>query len=122
MVVIRDAATPRLTRKFLAALALRSPSPRLYSSLPRSSQWPSIVILMLGCSLRKLASDVSACVASGRISDLLKSKKASLMFCSNNVSSETAGAGVGAGGGGGLVTVTRAVDVAVPPGPVAVKV
>src|SRR5215472_17374700 len=122
MVVIRSALTPRLERKSLADVARLSPSARLYSSLPRSSQWPMIVNLMSGLVLRKSAFVVRTCDASGRIFDLSKSKKASFTFVPNSSSSEGPAGGGGGGGDGGTVTVTRAVHVIVPPGPVAVIV
>ena len=40
---MRPAETPRLTRYSFTALARRAPSARLYSRVPRSSQWPSTV-------------------------------------------------------------------------------
>src|SRR2546422_301333 len=41
---MRSAASPRSVRYFFAASARRCPSARLYSRLPRSSQFPSIRI------------------------------------------------------------------------------
>src|SRR5262249_3430416 len=57
-----------------AALARRSPSDRLYSSVPRSSQWPSIRMRAsaLARSHRAFASRISA--SRGRIAYLSKSK------------------------------------------------
>ena len=42
--LVRAAETPRLARKSRVAAARRAPSARLYSRVPRSSAWPSIVI------------------------------------------------------------------------------
>src|ERR1039458_7663547 len=56
MVFSLSAETPSPCRNSLAALARRSPSPRLYSAEPRSSQWPSTTMDALGKSLRMLFS------------------------------------------------------------------
>ena len=55
IVLIRAAGTPCAARKFLIALARRSPSARLYSRVPRSSQWPSIVTRVAGCAISQFA-------------------------------------------------------------------
>jgi len=58
-----------------------------------------------------------------RIFELSKSKYASRMLCPNISSSVISfTGGGGGGGGGGAVTVTRAVAVTLPPGPLAVRV
>src|SRR5262249_22569598 len=68
-VVTRLAATPRLTRYSLTAVARREPSPRLYSALPRESQWPSTVTCVVvqrfiqsasRCRIERPASRISA--------------------------------------------------------------
>src|ERR1700678_2877225 len=93
----------------------------LYSVEPRSSQCPSIVTRTGGYDRRNSAVLVSASRASGRRSDLLKSKNASFTFCSNN-SLMLALLVVGVTTGAAAPTVTRAVAVPLPPGPVAVIV
>src|SRR5581483_9143125 len=73
----------------MAALARRSPSARLYSLVPRSSQWPSISTrLSFDFSHAALASRVFASL--GRMSYLSKSKKTSFRF---SVARNSLGAG-----------------------------
>ena len=48
MVRMRSALTPRSTRLSRMLRARRSPSARVYSSVPRSSQWPSTSTLFCG--------------------------------------------------------------------------
>src|SRR5277367_170846 len=93
----------------------------LYSVEPRSSQCPSIVTRTGGYDRRNSAVLVNASRASDRTSDLLKSKNASFTFCSNN-SLMLALLVVGVIAGAAAPTVTRAVAVPLPPGPVAVIV
>src|SRR3954470_15860195 len=45
---MRAVETPWLTRNSFTALARRAPSARLYSRVPRSSQWPSTVTRTAG--------------------------------------------------------------------------
>src|ERR1700733_2209001 len=92
----------------------------LYSVEPRSSQWPSMVTRTCGYERRNSAVFARLSRASGRISDLLKSKYASFTFCSN--SSLKFRFPVDGVSTGAAPTVTRASAVAVPPGPVAVIV
>src|SRR5271154_5477884 len=93
----------------------------LYSVEPRSSQCPSIVTRTCGYERKNSAVLVNASRASERRSDLLKSKNASLTFCSNNsLMLELFEVGVVTGVPAPIVT--RAVAVALPPGPVAVIV
>src|SRR5579859_589116 len=92
----------------------------LYSVEPRSSQWPSIVTFICGYLRRKSAVWPSAWRASVRMSALLKSKEASLTFSRNSLSQS--GACSCTTGGGGAVTVTRTLESAEPPGPLAVIV
>ena len=53
------------------------PSPRLYSALPRESQWPSSVTSTLAHFFSQSASFCSAGFASSRTSDLSRSKNTS---------------------------------------------
>ena len=58
-VLSRDDGTPRSTRYLFTEAARRSPRARLYSSLPRSSQFPwSVTTPRSGCSWIALASDL----------------------------------------------------------------
>src|SRR5262249_42871014 len=68
-IVIREDATPRLIRYSFTAEARREPRPRLYSALPRESQCPSIVTIVLPqrfiqsasfCRVARPASRISA--------------------------------------------------------------
>src|SRR5271156_4228166 len=93
----------------------------LYSVEPRSSQCPSMVTRTCGYDRRNSAVLVNASRASVRRSDLLKSKNASFTFCSNN-SLMLWLFEVGFKAGAAAPSVTRAVAVALPPGPVAVIV
>src|SRR6267142_4470249 len=105
---------PRTSASFTAAARL-SPSARLYSVEPRSSQWPSTLKRTLGCCFRKPALAAICCCASGRRSKLSYSKNTSLTFVANNCSSLA----LAATGGGAAATVTRAVASWVRPGPFA---
>ena len=89
----------------------------LYSVEPRSSQWPSMVTRICGYERKNSAVLARLSRASARTSDLLKSKNASFTFCSNNSLKLLFSAGASTAA---APTVTRASDVAVPPGPVAV--
>src|SRR5262249_26920173 len=62
----------------MAAFARRSPSARLYSGVPRSSQWPSMSRRARGLDLSQLALASSVFVSAGRTSYLSKSKLMSL--------------------------------------------
>src|SRR5262245_50403541 len=62
----------------MAAFARRSPSARLYSGVPRSSQWPSISKRARGLDLSQLALASRVFASAGRISYLSKSKLMSL--------------------------------------------
>src|SRR5215470_7117747 len=62
----------------MAAFARRSPSARLYSGVPRSSQWPSMSSRARGLALSQLALASSVFVSAGRMSYLSKSKLTSL--------------------------------------------
>src|SRR5205823_14745485 len=73
-VEVRSAATPRETRYSRAAPARRSPRARLYSAVPRSSQYPSIRTSMWGFALSHSALASRIVASSGRIADLSKSK------------------------------------------------
>src|SRR5581483_8118598 len=96
----------------MAALARRSPSARLYSLVPRSSQWPSISTrLSFDFSHAALASRVFASL--GRMSYLSKSKKTSFRF---SVARNSLGAGgvvvpaVGGATGDGVIDGDGVVD------------
>src|SRR6267143_3625127 len=58
----------------MVALARRSPSERLYSLVPRSSQWPSMSTSMVALLFSHAALASSALASAGRISYLSKSK------------------------------------------------
>src|SRR5262249_30030689 len=75
--LMRRASIPCATRYVMAALALRSPSARLYSLVPRSSQWPSISRSWVGLAFRWLAWGSSVLAPSRRTMALSKSKKMS---------------------------------------------
>src|SRR3954464_12116181 len=65
---------PSDTRYVLAASALFSPSARLYSAVPRSSQCPSIVITHDGYFFRRAALVLKACCAVPSTSKLSRGK------------------------------------------------
>src|ERR1051326_3768506 len=89
MIVMRLACTPWETREFIVALARRSPSARLYSLVPRSSQWPSISTrLSFDFSHVALVSRIFASLA--RMSYLSKSKNTSFRL---SVARNSLGAG-----------------------------
>src|ERR1041385_8906109 len=89
MIVMRLACTPWETRQFIVALARRSPSARLYSLVPRSSQWPSISTrLSFDFSHVALVSRIFASLA--RMSYLSKSKNTSFRL---SVARNSLGAG-----------------------------
>src|SRR5581483_2245458 len=77
IVVIRVDGTPRLERYSFTALARREPSARLYSALPRESQWPSTEMVVLVHFFSQSASFWSGAFASSRRSALSRSKKTS---------------------------------------------
>src|SRR5438094_231116 len=104
MVKIRSGETPKLTRNSLAASARRSPRPKLYSSLPRSSQWPSTVKWMLGWALKKVTS-VAFVVLQASVADCPLSIVAGL---TDSVTSGFGGGAGAAGAGGGVVSTAGA--------------
>src|SRR4051812_45488938 len=65
---------PSDTRQVLAASARFSPSARLYSAVPRSSQCPSMVITHVGYFLRMPALVLSACCDAPSTSKLSSGK------------------------------------------------
>src|SRR5579859_422985 len=71
---MRLPATPSACRNSFTALARRSPSARLYSSVPRSSALPSMVTCRLESALRQRAERCSDAVSAGSISAELKGK------------------------------------------------
>src|SRR5262245_25641973 len=84
----------------MVARARRSPSARLYSSVPRSSQWPSTRTNCLGLADSHFALASRILASPGRMSDLSKSK---WIIFSSGVASNSRGAGrggVAAGGAG----------------------
>src|SRR5262249_32902454 len=107
MVDRRPELMPVVVRYSLAVLARRSPSARLYASVPRSSQCPSIWVLTEGFAFKKAAFLSRIARASGRRSYLSKSKLTSWFWNSWtacwNVIPETwlddRGGGGGPGGG-----------------------
>src|SRR5438067_11622527 len=112
--VTRLATMPRLCRYSLTALARRDPRLRLYSELPRESQWPSTVTCVPVQRFIQSASFCSALRASSRRSDLSRSKNTSSSGfsefssstdfrakISSSVRARGVGAGAGAAGGGG---------------------
>src|SRR6266513_2772338 len=90
MIVMRLACTPCDTREFIADLARRAPSARLYSLVPRSSQWPSMRTRRFRLVFSHDALESRTFASSGRISYLSKSKKASR---SAAIAMNSAGAG-----------------------------
>src|SRR6185312_171857 len=74
MTVIWLAEAPLACRASATALPRRSPRPRLYSRVPRSSVLPSRRTWAIGRSCRYLAWHAMICWNSGLISDLSKSK------------------------------------------------
>src|SRR5262245_31268143 len=92
----------------MAALARRSPRARLYSTVPRSSQCPSISTSWPAFALSQLAFSSRTFEASGLMLYRSKSKKMSLTLAltakslgaGRAVGAGVAGAAVGAGGGG----------------------
>src|SRR6266568_4478835 len=91
----------------MVARARRSPSARLYSFVPRSSQCPSMSTRSLPRVFSQAALASRVLASWGRMSDLSKSKYTSFRFAfSSNCAGLAAGAGVGdgvtAGGGVGV--------------------
>src|SRR5262245_27210626 len=87
----------------MADLDRRSPSARLYSEVPRSSQWPSMSTSWLGLALRWAALASSTLASAGRMSALSKAKKICLSASLARYSFGGAGGGgVGAATGGGV--------------------
>src|SRR3954470_20686217 len=66
---------PRDTRYLRAASARRSPSARLYSAVPRSSECPSIVTIQVGYFFISSALLLSACWPAASMSSWSKAKK-----------------------------------------------
>src|SRR5438552_8692275 len=110
---IRLEGTPRPVRYSRTALARRSPSARLYSAVPRSSQCPSMVMRVDDHRLSQSAFFWRTFRPSSRSSDRSRSKKTSpsgiSLFrsssdfrakTSSSVSAFAAGGGAGGGGGG----------------------
>src|SRR6266542_3077258 len=87
----------------MAALARRSPSARLYSIVPRSSQWPSIRRSWSGFALSQTALWSRILASPGRMTALSKSKctSASAAFAVYSFGGAGGGVGAAAGGGGG---------------------
>src|SRR5215510_10766018 len=128
---MRSACTPRDTRYVCVAFARRSPRARLYSAVPRSSQWPSIKTSSLGLAVSQAAFASRIFASPGRMSALSKSKwmglsAASAWYwlggaggCGAGAATGGAGAGagvgatgagVGAGAGGAVATVGGGAD------------
>src|SRR5665213_937337 len=74
MVWIRLAGMPSATSAFFTAVARRLPSARLYSRVPRSSQWPSTVTVTLAYCFSHVAWRCSVCCPSDLMSEWSKSK------------------------------------------------
>src|ERR671936_2117841 len=117
---MRSAEIPSETRYVRAAIARRSPSARLYSAVPRSSQWPSIVTVQVEYFFRIAASASSTPCSARSISALSNSKKAglsgefrfrsssdALAIVSSRIGSggTTGGSATGSRGAGGRVVV-----------------
>src|SRR5437879_12229135 len=102
----------------MVLLARRSPRARLYSLVPRSSQWPSINSSWLGLSRSQLAFASRIAASPGLMSNLSKSKwiRRRLEFGANSLGGG-AGAAVatctGAAGAGGTSTMVVVVCVSV---------
>src|SRR5262249_15525813 len=122
MIDIRSVDTPREAREFIVLLARRSPRARLYSGVPRSSQWPSIRTSCSGCSRSQVALVSSVCASPGLISALSKSKwiRVSAGFGAKSFGGGSGaavatctGAGAAAGGGAGVSITVVCVSVTV---------
>src|SRR5438552_16993642 len=115
---------PSDTRYVRAATARRSPNARLYSAVPRSSQWPSMVTVQLGYRFRTVAFSVNAVCAGVSSSALSRAKNAGLSgelrLRSSSEADEmeslgtgsggtTVGSATGSGGAGGRVAAADAV-------------
>src|SRR5262245_50667513 len=109
---------PSDTRYARAATARRSPNARLYSAVPRSSQWPSIVTVQVALRLSSAAFSSSVFCPSPDSSSLSYSKKTGfsgefLLISSSDTDDTssgrtgsggtTVGSGTGCGGAGGRV-------------------
>src|SRR4030095_4404440 len=104
MIVMRLAWIPWETRWFIVDFARRSPSARLYSLVPRSSQCPSMRTRLLALDFSHVALPSRVFASSARTSYLSKSKYTSLRFASSENSLGRGGVAAGAaatGGGGG---------------------
>src|SRR5438067_5652193 len=93
---------PSDTRYARAAMARRSPNARLYSAVPRSSQWPSIVMVQVPYFFSSPASWSSALCAAGLRSLLSSSKNTGwsgeFRFKSSSDADEIASSRTGSGG------------------------
>src|SRR5207247_1379861 len=98
--VNRADATPCATRKFIADRARRSPSARLYSFVPRSSQCPCTSTIWPGLSRSQRALASRMLASSGRMSALSNSKWI-IRSASFGPNSAGAGRGTGAAAGSG---------------------
>src|SRR5262245_51096866 len=83
-------------------MARFSPSAWLYSTVPRSSQWPSIVTFTLALSRSSLASLSSAVRASARMVYESRSKNAGVKSLPCSVGGVGGGGVVSGGAGGGV--------------------
>ena len=81
MIVIRLPAMPRDARYARVASARRSPSARLYSFVPRSSQCPSIRMRALGFSFSHPALVSRMRASAGRMAQLLLSRPVVCRVC-----------------------------------------
>src|SRR5881296_2571252 len=93
---------PSAIRYARALTARRSPRARLYSAVPRSSQWPSIVTVQVPYFLSRVAFSFSVCCASGDSSSLSNSKNTGLsgefLFRSSSEAVAIASSRTGSGG------------------------
>src|SRR4029079_2068458 len=113
MVSTRAVETPWLTRNSFTALARRAPKARLYSRVPRSSQWPSMVTRTDGYldsqaawrlrMVLSLSSTLYWSKAKWTVSPTLTRKSSALPGMMREVTGAGAGAAAGGGAGGGAV-------------------
>src|SRR5947207_1296542 len=69
---MRELSTPRVARYSLAVLARRSPRARLYCSVPRSSECPSMRRLYCGWALSQVAAIIPETAACFRLLGLVR--------------------------------------------------
>src|SRR4030095_3560175 len=100
MIVMRLAWIPWETRWFIVDFARRSPSARLYSLVPRSSQCPSMRTRLLALDFSHVALPSRVFASSARTSYLSKSKYTSLRFALSENSLGRGGAAAGAAAAG----------------------